>query len=69
MLVITSTELRNHLGKYTRLAETEMIKVTKRGVHVFTLAPAAKSDLALMESFFGTLPPIATIRTDPDERG
>lgn len=69
MRIITSTEFKNNYGKYVSLAETEEIQVTKRGVPVFTLVPAAKSDLQLMESFFGSLPTDAAIGVDPDERG
>ena len=69
MCVITSTELKNNYGKYVALVEKEEIQVTKRGVLAFTMVPAAKSDLALMESFFGVLPSDATIGVDPDEKG
>lgn len=69
MLTITSTEFKNHYGIYASLAETEEIRVTKRGVWVFTLVPAIKCDLKLMESFFGSLPADAAIGVDPDERG
>ena len=69
MCVITSTEFKNNYGKYALLAEKEEIQVTKRGVPVFTLVPAVKSDLQLLEGFFGTLPSDATIGIDPDERG
>ncbi|MBP5216876.1 MAG: type II toxin-antitoxin system prevent-host-death family antitoxin [Bacilli bacterium] len=69
MCVITSTEFKNNYGKYAALAEKEEIQVTKHGVLVFTIIPAAKSDVALMQSFFGILPSDATIGVDPDERG
>lgn len=69
MLTITSTELKNHIGKYIQLAEREEIAVTKHGKVTFVMVPATKKDLEQWESFFGTLPADASIGTDPNERG
>ena len=69
MCTITSTEFKNNYGKYVDLAETEEIQVTKRGLLIFTMVPAVKDDLQLLESFFGSLPKEASIGVDPDERG
>ena len=39
MITITYTELKNNYSKYFKLAETEKIEVTKRGVAIFTMIP------------------------------
>lgn len=69
MCSITSTELKNNYGKYIRLAETEPIEVTKRGVVIFTMVPKRYELAEKLKSFFGILPAYATIGEDPDERG
>lgn len=69
MLTITSAELKSHVGKYSKLAETEKIEVTKNGVVIFTMVPKGCELAERLETFFGTLPPDATIGEDPDERG
>ena len=69
MSIISISEFKNNYQKYSALAETEEIQVTRNGVLIFTMVPAAKDDLRLLESFFGTLPKEASIGIDPDERG
>ncbi|MBE6133800.1 MAG: type II toxin-antitoxin system Phd/YefM family antitoxin [Erysipelotrichaceae bacterium] len=68
MCTITSTELKNNYGKYIKLAETEKIEVTKRGVVVFTMVPKRYELGEKLKSYFGILPKEASIGKDPDER-
>ena len=69
MSIISISEFKNNYQKYSALAETEEIQVTRNGVLIFTMVPAAKDDSRLLEGFFGTLPKEASIGIDPDERG
>ena len=69
MCTITSTELKNNYGKYIKLAESEMIEVTKRGVVIFTIVPKRYELGERLKKYFGILPKNATIGEDPDERG
>lgn len=68
MITITSTELKNNYGKYFKLAETEKIEVTKRGVVIFTIIPRRYELGKKLKSYFGVLPSSATIGIDPNER-
>jgi len=69
MCTITSTELKNNYGKYIKLAETEKIQVTKRGVVVFTMVPKRYELGEKLKGYFGILPNEASIGKDPNERG
>lgn len=69
MCTITSTELKNNYGKYIRLAETEKIEVTKRGVVIFTMVPKRYELGEKLKGYFGILPKDASIGIDPNERG
>ena len=69
MSKISISEFKNNYQKYSALAETEESQVTRNGVLIFTMVPAAKDDLRLLERFFGSLPKEASIGIDPDERG
>ena len=69
MLTITSTEFKNHFGKYINLAETEIIEVTKRGVTIFTIVPKKYELGERLKNYFGILPKDASIGVNPSERG
>ena len=56
MSTIGITELRRNLGKYSRLAETEEISVTKRGIVIFRLVPGTKALVSEAKSFLDWLP-------------
>jgi prevent-host-death family protein len=68
MCEITSTELKNNYGKYTKMAEKEQINVTKRGKLCFVLMPAKETKIVTMESLFGILPSEARVGVSPKER-
>jgi prevent-host-death family protein len=69
MCRITTTEFKNNYGHYIERAETERIEVTKRGVVIFTMVPKREELGEKLKTFFGTLPPDASIGKDPYERG
>ena len=53
---ITATELKENLGKYLMLAETEDIFITKNGKVIAKLTSPHKSRLEAARSLFGILP-------------
>ncbi len=58
---ITATELKNNLGKYLRLAETEDILITKNGKVVAKLVNPYQNRVDTARSLFGILPKDADI--------
>ena len=68
MKTITSTELKNDLSKYLRLAETEDIFITKNGRIMCKLTTAYEDKVALVESLVGILPEGASIEEGKNER-
>lgn len=68
MMTITSTELKNDLSKYLRLAETEDIFITKNGRIMCKLTTAYEDKVALVESLVGILPEGASIEEGKNER-
>ena len=69
MIRITAEEFKNNYDHYVEKAETERIEVTKRGVVIFTMVPKREELGERIKTFFGTLPPEASIGDDPYERG
>ena len=56
MCTITATELKENLGKYMILGQTEEIEVTNRGKVVFYITPQRLKLMEEWESLFGSLP-------------
>ena len=56
MFTITATELKENLGKYMILGQTEEIEVTNRGKVVFYITPQRLKLMQEWESLFGSLP-------------
>ena len=54
-MVITATELKNNLGKYISMADTEDIIITKNGNGVARLTNAKDSKLLALRSLRGVL--------------
>lgn len=69
MCQISSTEFKNHYGKYVKIAQKEEIQVYKQGKLLFSIVPPKETRLEMMRSLFGVLPKDASLGTDPDERG
>ena len=68
MCTITTTEFKNHFGKYVDMAQKEEIQVTKRGVVIFKMTPERFSLVNEAISFLNLLPRGTTIGEDPNER-
>lgn len=51
-MIITASELKNNLGKYLELAQTEDIYITKNGQQKVKLTYAKKRPLALLDGIF-----------------
>lgn len=51
-MVITASELKNNLGKYIDLAETEDIFVTKNGQQKIKISSAKQRPLAFIDGIF-----------------
>ncbi|MDE6253679.1 MAG: type II toxin-antitoxin system prevent-host-death family antitoxin [Lachnospiraceae bacterium] len=58
---ITTTELKNNLGKYLLLSETEDILITKNGKVVEKLVNPHQNRIDTAKSLFGILPKDANI--------
>ena len=65
---ITATELKNNLGKYLLLAETEDIFITKNGKVVAKLVNPYQNRVDTARSLFGILPKDADIEESRAER-
>lgn len=65
---ITSTELKNNLGKYIALASDQDIFITQYGRVVAKLTKPFQYREALAESLFGCLPDTVTFEEAQKER-
>lgn len=65
---ITATELKNNLGKYLLLSETEDIFITKNGKIVAKLTNPHQDRVEVAKSLFGILPEDADIELAKEER-
>ena len=66
-MLITSTELKNNLGKYLLLAETEDIYITKNGKIVAKLSNPQQDRADIAKSLFGILPADVTLEEVKEE--
>ena len=65
---ITATELKNNLGKYLLLSETEDIFITKNGKIVAKLTNPYQDRVEIAKSLFGILPENADVEIAKEER-
>lgn len=65
---ITATELKQNLGKYLLLAETEDVFITKNGRVVAKLSNPYVDRIALAESLIGIIPTDITLEEAREER-
>ena len=66
MCTITATELKENLGKYMILGQTEEIEVTNRGKVVFYITPQKFKLMKEWDALFGSLPREAYYDDDID---
>ena len=55
-MIITATELKNNLGKYLEMAESQDIFITKNGKSIARLTSPAVNKLALLDDLVGIFP-------------
>ncbi len=55
-MIITATELKNNLGKYLEMAESQDIFITKNGKSIARLTSPAVNKLALLDDLVGIVP-------------
>ena len=65
---ITATELKNNLGKYLLLSETEDVFITKNGKIVAKLTNPYQDRGEIAKSLFGILPENADVEIAKEER-
>ena len=65
---ITATELKNNLGKYLLLSETEDIFITKNGKVIAKLTNPHQDRVETAKSLFGILPNDADLENAKAER-
>lgn len=65
---ITATELKNNLGKYLLLSETEDIFITKNGKVIAKLTNPHQDRVETAKSLFGILPKDADFEKAKAER-
>lgn len=65
---ITATELKNNLGKYLLLSETEDIFITKNGKVIAKLTNPHQDRVETAKSLFGILPKDADMEEARAER-
>lgn len=65
---ITATELKNNLGKYLLLSETEDIHITKNGKVVAKLTNPHQDRVEIAKSLFGILPQDTSLEEAKEER-
>lgn len=65
---ITATELKNNLGKYLLLSETEDVFITKNGKIVAKLTNPYQDRVEIAKSLFGILPENADVEIAKEER-
>lgn len=68
IMLITATELKNNLGKYLLLAETEDIFITRNGKVVAKLSNPYQDRVDIAKSLFGILPDNVTLEEAKEER-
>ncbi|MBO4653221.1 MAG: type II toxin-antitoxin system prevent-host-death family antitoxin [Lachnospiraceae bacterium] len=68
MSSITATELKQNLGKYLLLAETEDVYISKNGRIVAKLSNPYVDKIALVESLVGIIPADITLEEAREER-
>ncbi len=66
MCTITATELKENLGKYMKIGQTEEINVTHRGELIFTIVPKKERLKKEWISLFGSVPREALFDDDID---
>ena len=64
---ITATELKENLGKYLSLAETEDIQITKNGRNTVTISNSHKDRVKAMQTIFN-IPKAENSISDDDLR-
>ena len=65
---ITATELKNNLGKYLLLSETEDVFITKNGKIVAKLTNPYQDRVEIAKSLFGILPENVDVEIAKEER-
>lgn len=65
---ITATELKQNLGKYLLLAETEDIYITKNGKTIAKLSNPNQDRVNMAKSLFGVLSQDITLEESRKER-
>ena len=65
---ITATELKNNLGKYLLLSETQDVFITKNGKIVAKLTNPYQDRVEIAKSLFGILPENADVEIAKEER-
>lgn len=55
IMSITATELKNNLGHYLKLAESQEILVTKNGKNIIRMSPVNQNRSKALESLKGSL--------------
>ena len=65
---ITTTELKNNLGKYLLLSATEDIYITKNGKVISKLTNPFQERVDVAKSLFGILPGDITLEQAKEER-
>lgn len=65
---ITATELKQNLGKYLLLSETEDIYITKNGKVVAKLTNPNQDRVDMAKSLFGIIPKDITLEEARNER-
>lgn len=65
---ITATELKQNLGKYLLLAETEDVFITRNGKVVAKLTNPYQDRVDIAKSLFGILPPDISLEQAREER-
>ena len=66
MRTITATELKENLGKYLKLGENEVIKITRRGKVILSIVPEKERLKEGVISIFGSVPREAFFDDDID---
>ena len=67
-MLITTTELKKHLGKYLLLSATEDILITRNGKVVSKLTSPFRERMETVKSLFGILPEDMTLEEAREER-
>lgn len=65
---ITTTEFRDHLGKYITMSQTEDVYITRNGKVVAKLTNPYKTKMDIVDSLVGILPADITSEEAREER-